>query len=170
VLSWKTALLAALSLYTALLIQRSALPLLGLPGAEPLPMVVLVAAFALVRGPFVGSLIGFCGGLVADLAPPTTHGAGREAFLYCLIGYVCGMAAGEIERSALAPLAVVAFASAFAVVGNAALSLIFGAEHPSLSALATIVPSVVLYDVLLAPFIVPAIAVLVRRLDPEPRR
>ena len=169
-MSWKTALLAALSLFTALLLQRSALPLLALPGAAPIPMVVLLAAFALVRGPFVGSLIGFCGGLVADLAPPTTHGAGREAFLYCLIGYLCGKAAGEVDRTTLAPLAVVAVASAFAVVGNAALSLIFGAVHPTLSSLVTIVPAVVLYDVLLAPFIVPAIAVLVRRLDPEPRR
>lgn len=169
-MSWKTALLAALSLFTALLLQRSALPLLNLPGADPIPMVVLLAAFALVRGPFVGSVIGFFAGLVADLAPPTSHGAGREALLYCLIGYVCGMAAGEIDRSALAPLAVVAGASAFAVAGNAALGLIFGAEHPTLSSLATVVPAVVLYDVLLAPFIVPAIAVLVRRLDPEPRR
>ncbi len=169
-MNWKTALLAALSLFTALLLQRSALPLLALPGAAPIPMVVLVAAFALVRGPFVGSLVGFCGGLVADLAPPTTHGAGREAFLYCLIGYVCGMAASEIDRSVLAPLAVVAAASAFAVIGNSALGLIFGAEHPSVRSLVTLVPAVVLYDVLLAPFIVPAIAVLVRRLDPEPRR
>ncbi|MDX6230215.1 MAG: hypothetical protein QOI76_3605 [Frankiales bacterium] len=168
-MSWKVALLAALSMFTALLLQRSALPLLGLPGAAPIPMVVLLAAFALVRGPFAGCLIGFFSGLAADLAPPTTHGAGREALLYCLIGYLCGKAAGEVDRTTLAPLAVVAVASAFAVVGNAAL-LIFGVVHPSLSSLAHTVPAVVLYDVLLAPFIVPAVAVLVRRLDPEPRR
>jgi rod shape-determining protein MreD len=169
-MSWKTALLAALSLFTALLIQRSALPLLNLPGADPIPMLVLVAAFALVRGPFVGCVIGFWSGLVADLAPPSIHGVGREAFLYCLIGYLCGMAAGEIERSALAPVIVVAVASAVAVAGNAALAVIFGAEHISSHQLVTQLPSVVLYDVLLAPFIVPTIAVLVRRLDPEPRR
>ncbi|MDX6258002.1 MAG: hypothetical protein QOJ11_4336 [Frankiales bacterium] len=169
-MSWKVALLAALSMFTALLLQRSALPLLGLPGAAPIPMVVLLAAFALVRGPFAGCLIGFFSGLAADLAPPTTHGAGREALLYCLIGYLCGKAAGEVDRTTLAPLAVVAVASAFAVVGNAALNVIFGVVHPSLSSLAHTVPAVVLYDVLLAPFIVPAVAVLVRRLDPEPRR
>ena len=169
-MNWKTTLLAALALFTALLIQRSALPLLGLPGAAPVPMLVIVAAFALVRGPFVGCVIGFCGGLMADLAPPSTNGAGREALMFCLIGYGCGMVAGEIERSVLAPLAVVGAASAFAVVGSTALSIVFGGDHPSPSALVTIVPAVVVYDVLLAPFIVPSVAVLVRRLDPEQRR
>ena len=168
-MSWKTVLLAALSLFTALLVQRSVLPLLPLPGAEPLPMLVLVAAFALVRGPLAGCLIGFCAGLVADLAPPSTHGVGREAFVYCLVGYLCGLVAGEIDRSALAPLAVVAVATVVAVAANAVLGL-FAGQHLHPRALATLLPAVVLYDVLLAPFIVPAIAVLVRRLDPEPRR
>ena len=169
-MSWKTALLAALSLFTALLLQRSALPLLDLPGGAPLPMVVLVVAFALVKGPFPGSVIGFCAGLVADLAPPSIHGVGREAFVYCFIGYVCGMVAGEIDRSALAPVAVVAVATAAAIVGNAVVAAPFGGAHTSLRSLVTLLPAVVLYDVLLAPFIVPAIAVLIRRLDPEPRR
>ena len=53
-MTWKSALLAALSLFTALLLQRSALPLFALPGAAPLPMLVIVVAFALVKGPFDG--------------------------------------------------------------------------------------------------------------------
>jgi len=61
-------------------------------------------------------------------------------------------------------------ASAAAVFGNAVVAAIFGGEHVSARTLVTQLPAVVLYDVLLAPFIVPAIAVLVRRLDPEPRR
>ncbi len=169
-MSWKAALLAALSLFTALLLQRSALPLLSLPGAAPIPTVVLVVAFALVKGPLVGCVIGFCAGLMADLAPPATHGAGREALVYCFIGYVCGLFAGEVDRSAMAPIAVVAGASIVAVLGNAVIGVIFGGEHPTSSSLAHIVPAVVVYDVLLAPFIIPVVAVLVRRLDPEPRR
>jgi len=70
----------------------------------------------------------------------------------------------------MAPIAVVAVASVVAVLGNAALGVIFGGQHPSSSSLAHILPAVVVYDVLLAPFIVPAVALLVRRLDPEPRR
>lgn len=169
-MNWKTGLLAALSLFTALLVQRSALPLILLPGGSPLPMVVIVVAFALVRGPFIGCVIGFVAGLVADLAPPSTGGVGREAFVYCLIGYACGLVAGEIDRTALAPLAVVASASAAAVLGNAVVGALFGAGHPSWRALAHLLPAVVFYDVLLAPFVVPLIALLVRRLDPEPRR
>jgi rod shape-determining protein MreD len=169
-MNWKTALLAALSLFTALLVQRSALPLIVLPGGSPLPMVVIVAAFALVRGPFIGSVIGFLAGLFADLAPPSTGGVGREALVLCLIGYACGLVAGEIDRTALAPLAVVAAASAAAVIGNAVVGALFGAGHPSWPVLAHQLPAVVLYDVLLAPFVVPLIALLVRRLDPEPRR
>jgi rod shape-determining protein MreD len=169
-MNWKTALLAALSLFTALLVQRSALPLIVLPGGSPLPMVVIIAAFALVRGPFVGCLLGFAAGLFADLAPPSTGGVGREAFVYCLIGYACGMLAGEIDRTALAPLAIVAGASVAAVLGNAVVGALFEGDHPSWSSLAHLLPAVVLYDVLLAPFIVPLIALLVRRLDPEPRR
>jgi rod shape-determining protein MreD len=169
-MTWKSWLLAALALFTALLLQRSALPLLDLPGAAPLPMVVIVVAFALVKGPFDGAVLGFCAGLFADLAPPSTHGVGREAFVYCIIGYCCGKVAGDIDRSALAPVAVVAVATAATIVGNAVVGALLGGGHLSLRSLATQLPAVVLYDALLAPFIVPAIAVLVRRLDPEPRR
>ena len=169
-MTWKSWLLAALAVFTALLLQRSALPPIGLPGGAPIPMLVVVVAFALVKGPFDGSVLGFCAGLFADLAPPSTHGVGREAFVYCVIGYACGKVAGEIDRSALAPVAVVAVATAAAILGNAVLAELSGGAHLSLRSLVTQLPAVVLYDALLAPFIVPAIAVLVRRLDPEPRR
>ncbi len=169
-MTWKSSLLAALAVFTALLVQRSALPLFDLPGGAPVPILVIVVAFALVKGPFGGCVVGFCAGLFADVAPPATHGVGREAFVLCLVGYWCGKLAGEVDRSALAPVAIVAVATAATIIGNGVVGSIFGGGHLSLRSLVTQVPAVVLYDVLLAPFIVPGIAVLVRRLDPEPRR
>ena len=80
-MNWKTALLAALSLFTALLVQRSALPLILLPGGCPLPMVVIIAAFALVTRPVHRLVIGFWPGCSPTSRPrrPAASGARRSS-------------------------------------------------------------------------------------------
>ena len=169
-MSWKAALLAALSLFTALLLQRSALPLLSCP-AQPLSRSWCSSwrsPWSRARWSAASSASAPAGGRPRAAGRRTAPVARRSSTASSATCAACSR--GEVDRSAMAPIAVVAGASVVAVLGNAVIGVIFGGEHPTSSSLAHIVPAVVVYDVLLAPFIVPVVAVLVRRLDPEPRR
>lgn len=165
-----TALLALLSIVTGLLLQRSAFAQIPLPGAGPELLVIVVVAFALFRGPFTGMLVGFAAGLLADLSPPAAHHVGREAFVLCLTGYLAGLLQDEVDRSALAPMFVVAVGTAFAVLLDAGLGGLFGDARVTWGAVTRVLPATVLYDVVLTPFIVPVLGALDRRLDLDARR
>lgn len=164
------AVVAGLLLLTALLLQRSAFAMLRLPGATPDLLVIVVVGFAVLRGPLTGCVVGFSAGLLADLAPPADHAAGRLALVFCLAGYLAGLARDEAERSAFMPMVIVAFTAAFVVLMDAGVGRVFGDEQVSWPAVAHLLPAVVLYDVVLTPFVVPAIAFLDRRLDADARR
>ena len=72
-------LLSATLVVVALVIQVSVLARLHLPGAVPDLVLLTVLALAMVYGHVGGALIGFAAGLLADLAPPADHAAGRYA-------------------------------------------------------------------------------------------
>ena len=87
---------------SALVLQLTVLDLLPLPGGIAPDLVLLVVvALALTSGPLPGLVTGFAAGLALDLAPPASHAIGAYALVFCLVGYVCGRAAGEIDRSAI---------------------------------------------------------------------
>jgi len=85
-------LLSVTLVVVALVVQVSVLARLQLPGAVPDLVLLTVVGLALVYGPVSGSLIGFGAGLLADLAPPADHAAGRYALVLCVIGYLAGLA------------------------------------------------------------------------------
>ncbi|GJF28482.1 hypothetical protein KNE206_11820 [Kitasatospora sp. NE20-6] len=160
-------LLSAVLLLLGLVIQVSVLGRLQLPGATPDLLMLVVVGLALVHGPAGGCLAGFAAGLLADLAPPSDHAVGRFALVLCLVGYAAGLLRpeGGRQRSAVSALLVVAcaavvstglYASVGALVGDTA------ARHVGLGGL---VFSALLYDVLLAPFVVPAVMLLARRFE-----
>jgi rod shape-determining protein MreD len=155
---------------SALLLQRSAFALLRLPGTTPDLLVVVVVGFAVIRGPLVGCVVGFAAGLLADLAPPADHAVGRLALVFCLAGYLAGLARDEAERSAFMPMLVVAFGAGFVVLMDTAVGRVFGDDQVGWAVVARVLPAAVLYDVVLTPFIVPAIAFVDRRLDAGERR
>lgn len=161
---------ATVFLLTALLLQRSAFPVLRLPGATPDLTVVVVVGFAVLRGPLAGCVVGFTAGLLADLAPPADHAVGRLALVFCLAGYLAGLARDEAERSAFMPMVIVAFTAALVVLLDAGMGRVFGDEHVTWAAVAHLLPAGVLYDVLLTPFVVPAIGFLDRPREGDPRR
>src|SRR3954468_9961594 len=101
-------LLSVALVVVALVIQVSVLARLQLPGATPDLLLLVVLGLAFVYGPVSGALIGFGAGLLADLAPPADHAAGRYALVLCVIGYVAGLAKPENGRlkSATGPLVV----------------------------------------------------------------
>jgi rod shape-determining protein MreD len=148
-------------------VQVTVLSRLPLPGATPDVVLLALVAFALRYGELTGAITGFCTGLALDLVPPADGTVGRWAFVLCLVGYLCGVAREAAERSALMPLLVVALAAAGSVVLYAALGVPLGDERISWPAVGTIVPSAVLYDVVLTPLVVLPVVGLSRRVEPD---
>ncbi|MEU5996909.1 rod shape-determining protein MreD [Streptomyces sp. NPDC047197] len=163
-------LLSSTLVVVALVIQVSVLARLQLPGAVPDLVLLTVLGLALVYGHVGGALIGFGAGLLADLAPPADHAAGRYALVLCVVGYLAGLAKPETGRlrSATAPLVVVvgaAIGSTLLYAGVGALVGDTAARHVGLGGLLF---TAALYDLLLAPFTVPLIIALARRAENDP--
>ncbi|MFC4471200.1 rod shape-determining protein MreD [Streptomyces xiangluensis] len=163
-------LLSATLVIVALVVQVTVLARLQLPGAVPDLLMLTVLGLALVYGHVGGALVGFGAGLLADLAPPADHAAGRYALVLCVIGYLAGLAKpdkGQI-RSATGPMVVVvasAIGSTLLYAGVGALVGDTAARHVGLGSLLF---TAALYDLLLAPFVVPGIMALARRADNDP--
>ncbi|GHH33184.1 rod shape-determining protein MreD [Streptomyces sp. CA-294286] len=163
-------LLSAALVVVALVIQVTVLARLQLPGAVPDLTLLVVLGLAFVYGHVGGALIGFGAGLLADLAPPADHAAGRYALVLCLIGYLAGLAKPENGRlrSATAPMLVVVAAAIGSTLLYAGVGSLVGdtaARHVGLGGLLF---TAALYDLLLAPFVVPGIMALARRAENDP--
>ncbi|MDF3297521.1 rod shape-determining protein MreD [Streptomyces tropicalis] len=163
-------LLSSALVLVALVIQVSVLSRLHLPGAVPDLLLLTVLGLAMVYGHVGGALVGFGAGLLADLAPPADHAAGRYALVLCVVGYLAGLIKPENGqvRSASGPMATVvgaAIGSTLLYAGVGALVGDTAARHVGLGGLLF---TAVLYDLLLAPFVVPAIMALARRAEHDP--
>ncbi|MFG2356181.1 rod shape-determining protein MreD [Streptomyces sp. NPDC048521] len=163
-------LLSSALVVVALVIQVSVLARLHLPGAVPDLLLLTVLGLAMVYGHVGGALVGFGAGLLADLAPPADHAAGRYALVLCVIGYFAGLIKPENGRlkSATGPMTVVVAAAIGSTLLYAGVGALVGdtaARHVGLTGLLI---SAALYDLLLAPFVVPGIMWLARRADNDP--
>lgn len=154
----------------ALVIQVSVLARLHLPGAVPDLLLLTVLGLAMVYGHVAGALIGFGAGLLADLAPPADHAAGRYALVLCVIGYLAGLAKPENGRlkSATGPMAVVVAAAIGATLLYAGVGALVGDTAARHVGLGSLLFTAALYDLLLAPFVVPGVMALARRADNDP--
>jgi rod shape-determining protein MreD len=155
-------------LVVALATQVTMLARLPLPGATPDLVLVTVVALALAYGPAYGLVAGFGAGLATDLVPPADGAVGRWAFVLTLVGYLAGLAKVEIRRSAFVPLIVVSVAAGLSVVLYAVLAALSGDEHVTRGAVVALLPTAVLYAVVLTPFVVPGVLVLADRVEPDP--
>jgi rod shape-determining protein MreD len=153
----------------ALVIQVSVLARLQLPGAVPDLLLLTVVGLALTYGHLGGALIGFGAGLLADLAPPADHAAGRYALVLCVIGYFVGLARPESQlRSAAGPMLVVVAAAIGSTLLYAGVGALVGDSAAQHVGLPKLLLTSAVYDLLLAPFTVPWIMWLARRLDHDP--
>jgi rod shape-determining protein MreD len=159
--------LAGSALLLALALQLSILPRLPVPGPAPDVVLVVVVALALAFRPAFGAGVGFAGGLALDLAPPADHPLGMWALVLTLVGYVTGFLADDVDRSGTVPLVTTAVAAAAATLAWTGLAILLGDPRVGwLPALAQL-PLLVIYDVLIALFLVPAVLALARWADPE---
>ncbi|NEC24801.1 rod shape-determining protein MreD [Streptomyces parvus] len=163
-------LLSTALVVVALVIQVSVLARLQLPGAVPDLLLLTVLGLAFVYGPVSGSLIGFGAGLLADLAPPADHAAGRYALVLCVIGYLAGMIRPENGqlKSAFAPMAVVVAAAIGSTLLYAGVGALVGDTAARHVGLGSLLFTAAVYDLLLAPFTVPLIMALARRTENDP--
>ncbi|MEV0909531.1 rod shape-determining protein MreD [Streptomyces hokutonensis] len=154
----------------AMVIQVSVLARLHLPGAVPDLLLLTVLGLAMVYGHVTGALIGFGAGLLADLAPPADHAAGRYALVLCVIGYLAGLAKPENGRlkSATGPMAVVVAAAIGSTLLYAGVGALVGDTAARHVGLPSLLFTAALYDLLLAPFVVPGVMALARRADNDP--
>ncbi len=140
------------------------------PRRRPRPRPLTVVGLALVYGHVSGALIGFAAGLLADLAPPADHAAGRYALVLCLVGYLVGLARPENGRlnSATGPMAVVVAAAVGSTLLYAGVGALVGDTAARHVGLTFLLFTAALYDLLLAPFTVPLIMALARRAENDP--
>ena len=157
----------AATLVLAITIQSTLLAQATLLGVIPQVDLVVFVSFAFVDGERVGIVTGFFAGLLIDLLLPEAI-VGLTALVYTLIGYAVGSfrqyTTGE---SVWTPVLVVAVASAVAEVGYALLAIMLGQPWVSVSDTAKVAGLVVLYNVLLTPFVYPFTRRISERFRPE---
>ncbi|MEV4680310.1 rod shape-determining protein MreD [Streptomyces kurssanovii] len=164
-------LLSTTLVVVALVIQVSVLSRLQLPGAVPDLVLLVVLGLAMVYGHMAGAFIGFGAGLLADLAPPADHAAGRYALVLCVIGYLAGLVRpenGKPLRSASGPMAVVVAAAIGSTLLYALVGALVGDTAARHVGLGSLLFTAAVYDLLLAPFTVPLIMWLARRSENDP--
>ncbi|MEV5610288.1 rod shape-determining protein MreD [Streptomyces sp. NPDC052225] len=163
-------LLSTTLVVVALVIQVCVLARLQLPGAVPDLLLLTVLGLALVYGHVGGALIGFGAGLLADLAPPADHAAGRYALVLCVIGYLAGLAKPDNGRlrTASGPMLVVVAAAVGTTLLYAGVGALVGDTAARHVGLGSLLFTAALYDLLLAPFVVPGVMALARRAENDP--
>jgi rod shape-determining protein MreD len=151
----------------AVVLQVSFFSFFSYDGVVPNLVLLVVVAAALTRGPELAAMVGFVGGLAIDLVPPADHVAGRWALALVLVGYVAGRVRQDAGRSTLVALGTVAAAS-FVGTSVFALSgmLLRDPAIPVGEAL-QVIPTALLYDLLLAPFVLPPAMRMFKRMQPQ---
>jgi rod shape-determining protein MreD len=150
----RRAALAAGAVVVALVLQLSLVDRLPLPGGTPDLVLVVVVALGLTGGPMAGLLTGFWAGLALDIAPPASYLLGEHALVFCLVGYGCGRLSGITDRSAASSIGIAAMAVAGGEVLQVIVGLMFGDPGVNWSAIQVVLPSAVLQDILISPFVV----------------
>jgi rod shape-determining protein MreD len=162
----RRAALSVVVLAAALVLQLTVVNRLPLPGAGPPDLVLLVVvALGLCARPATAAVTGFCAGLCLDVAPPGSYLIGEYALVFCLVGYLCGRLRGVVDRSALMTIAA---AMAAAAAGEALFALVgLAVSDPQVTwpAVQQVLPSAVIYDVVLSPFVLYVVMQAVNYVD-----
>ena len=162
----RRAVLSVIVLAVALLLQLTFVNQLQLPaGGAPDLVLLTVIALALFTSPATGAVTGFGAGLALDLAPPGSYLIGEYALVFCLVGYLCGRIRPLLGESAVM---TVAAAMAAAAVGDALSALIgrvISDPDVTWAAVRYVLPSSIIEDVILAPFLLYAVMRAVRWAD-----
>src|SRR6185437_7249969 len=142
-------------------------PLASGSSAAPDLVLLLVTAIAVSTSPATAAVTGFAGGLALDVAPPAAHYAGEYALVFCLVGYAAARVVRVIwnatgERDPITTFTVMATAVAAGEAGKAALGMMLSDPDVTRAAVTRVLPTAILYDLLLAPFVYWLVAFVAR--------
>jgi rod shape-determining protein MreD len=154
----------------ALVLQVAVFPHVAWEGIVPNFCLLVVVAASLVRGPAFGATLGFCAGLMLDLAPPADHVAGRWALALVVVGYVAGLMRQDTRASSTTVIATVATSSFIGTSVYALSGLVLGDAVAGPGDLARVVLVALLWDILLTPLVLPGVMRLFTRLEPAGAR
>lgn len=159
----RRALLVALLLVTAAVLQTALFPAITLLGFRPDLLLLLVVALALRDGPLAGLRVGFAAGLLTDLLVVQAP-VGLGVLVMTGVGYTIGLARPYLApESITAPILLAFVAGALGTGSYGVLATLLGEERLPLGYLVQASVAVGLYNTLLAPLVL----ALVRRLTVE---
>lgn len=155
--------LLAVVVALAVVFQAVVFRFISIDGVVPNLALIVVVVAAIARGPELAMVTGFCAGLLTDLAPPADHVAGRWALALVLVGYLTGRVRQDARNSPLMAVVVVGAASFVGTSVFALSGVLLGDGTLPVGSMLRVIVISVLWDLLLAPFAVPA---LLRLFDP----
>ncbi len=126
-------------------------------GVVPNLALILVVVAAIERGPQYGALLGFAAGLLLDLAPPADHVAGRWALALVVVGHLGGRVRQDARTSTLTAVLVVGAGSFVGTSLYALSGVVIGDGALPVDQMLRVIVTSVLWDLLLAPVLVPAL-------------
>jgi rod shape-determining protein MreD len=165
----RAAALAAL-VVLAVVAQVVVFRYVAIDGVVPDLALILVVVAAIDRGPRFAALLGFGAGLLLDLAPPADHVAGRWALALVVVGYLAGRVRHDARSSTLTAVLVVGAASFVGTSLYAFSGVVLGDGGLPAAEMLRIVVTSVLWDLLLAPLLVPVLLWILGTLRPARER
>jgi rod shape-determining protein MreD len=139
-------------------------------GIVPDLALLVVVGAALVRGGEFGMVTGFAAGVVLDLAPPADHLAGRWALALLVVGYVAGRVRQDARPgTAPTPTTVLVTVAACSFVGSSVFALTGAVLRDPAVGFDDMLQAIgisLVWDVLLAPVVLPGVMAAFRRLEP----
>ncbi len=122
----RRAIVSAILLVLAVLIEVTVLAPLPFPGATPTLVLVVVVILAAQFGAATGAIAGFAGGLLLDIAPPAAGTIGISALLLTVVGYAVGRFAESDDRPWWSFAILAALAAPLVVLAGAVLGGLLG--------------------------------------------
>jgi rod shape-determining protein MreD len=162
-MGWRWQFLIVVGFVVAFGVQSSVLTALRIPGATPDLILVLLVAVALASGPIRGAVTGFVVGCAVDVLPPSDTGMGRWAFVWCIVGYGVGLLRSDMESSVVLPIVVTGVAALGGLLLFGGLGALVSDPRASWGEILRLLPTTAIYDVLLAPFVIPPVLAAERR-------
>lgn len=150
----------------AIVAQAVIFRFVSVEGVVPNLALIVVVAAAISRGPEFAAILGFGAGLLLDLAPPADHVAGRWALALVLVGYLAGRVRQDARSS---PMMAVVLVGAASFVGTSVFAfsgVLLDDGGLAIDAMLRVIVISVLWDLMLAPFLIPALLWLMDRVRP----
>jgi rod shape-determining protein MreD len=142
----------------------------AIDGVVPDLALVLVVVAAIDRGPQFAAVLGFAAGMLLDLAPPADHVAGRWALALVVVGYLAGRVRQDARSSAFTAVLVVGAGSFVGTSLYAFSGVLLGDGSVSVDQMLRVIVTSVLWDLLLAPLLVPVLLWVLGSLRPARER